>query len=76
MEYHFASQPARTTPMPSDPTFKTREALEAWERDHIDDCCQTFPYSRAPVRTFLAYAERIRRVKLAHSHLLKERNDD
>lgn len=57
--------------MPSDPTFETREALEAWVKAQRD-----------PIRTAISLrqlkevADRIYRVTLAHAHLLEDRNDD
>ena len=52
----------------TDPTFKTRAELVAWARQRA-----RFPDPTLPVRKAqLAALEDIRRVTLAHGHLLQE----
>jgi hypothetical protein len=60
--------------MTSDPTFETREALEAWadrKASSIGPSNALRMYRRADATRAL-----IMRVTLAHARLLKEPNDD
>jgi hypothetical protein len=63
-----------TNPMPSDPTFKTREALDAWLENEASAVNERI-WTICPIEAAKT-GNRIRRVTLAHAHLLKERNDE
>ncbi len=59
----------------TDPTFETREALEAWATNYAANAKYSFEIGYTIQEDYEAYNAQIARVKAAHAHLLKGQND-
>lgn len=61
-------------PKRGDPTFETREELEDWRGRWSHK--QTLRFARGRDRSARNIGNKLRRVTLAHAHLLKGQTDD